>query len=48
MPETGTVMFVNDGLSSSGLYVGNSDDGAVLMMFHEALVPFSHSENSAA
>ena len=47
-PDSGTVMFLYDELLSSGRYVGNSDDGAVLVMFHDASVAFSHSANSAA
>src|SRR6266567_3736976 len=47
-PDSGTVMVLYDELLSSGRYVGNSDDGAVLVMFHDASVAFSHSENSAA
>ena len=41
-------MFLYDELLSSGRYVGNSDDGAVLVMFHDGSVAFSHSANSAA
>ncbi len=28
--------------------MGNSEDGAVLVMLHDAFVPFSHSANVAA
>ena len=31
-----------------GRKVGNSEDGGVLTMFHDAVVAVSHSENSAA
>jgi hypothetical protein len=47
-PEIGYVRSLNDGLLSSGTYVGNSDDGGVFTMFHDALFAVSHSENSAA